>query len=331
MAVCCIDDAGAWAPELRANDIPVSAIRRRPGFSLPTAWAIAAAAERHAATVIHAHHYSPFVYSCVAQIRRRIPLVFTEHGRLSDAGPSPKRGLANRLLKRVPERVFAVSGELADHLANEGFAREQVGVIYNGIEPGNSANPDTRTRLRGHLAVSENTFVIGTVARLDMVKDLGTLLHATAQVARERPVALVIVGDGPERRALEAAATGFNLARSVHFLGRRDDARDWLWACDAYANSSISEGVSLTILEAMAAGLPVVATRVGGTPEVVDGTCGRLVPSRDPAALGAALLDFARDPSLRVALGRSARQRLESRFTIDRMVREYRDVYMGTS
>jgi glycosyltransferase involved in cell wall biosynthesis len=330
MAVCCLDQAGAWAPELGARGVAVTTAGRRPGFRTGPAWAVAAAARRHAATVIHAHHYSPFVYSCIAQIRGRIPVVFTEHGRLSDAGPSAKRKLANRLLRNVPARVFAVSSELGEHLVDEGFLRQQVGVIYNGIDPGPAASPDSRARLRAQLAVSEDTFVIGTVARLDKVKDLGTLLHAIALVAREQAVRLIVIGEGAERRALEDEVETLGLSRSVHFLGARADAREWLWACDAYANSSISEGISLTILEAMAAGLPIAATRVGGTPEVVDETCGRLVPARNPAALGAALLEFARSPSLRGSLGRNARKRLEARFAIDRMVSEYRDVYLGT-
>jgi glycosyltransferase involved in cell wall biosynthesis len=94
-----------------------------------------------------------------------------------------------------------------------------------------------------------------------------------------------------------------------------------------YANSSISEGISLTILEAMAAGLPVVATRVGGTPEIVDASCGRLVPSRDPESLATTLSQLAGDGALRAALGRAARARVEQRFTLDRMIAEYRDAY----
>jgi glycosyltransferase involved in cell wall biosynthesis len=113
----------------------------------------------------------------------------------------------------------------------------------------------------------------------------------------------------------------------VRFLGHREDARRWLAGCDVYVNSSISEGVSLTILEAMAAGLPVVATRVGGTPEVVDATCARLVSPRDPDAMAGALLDMIRQPALRDQMGRAARTRVEALFTLERMVDEYRDVY----
>jgi glycosyltransferase involved in cell wall biosynthesis len=117
------------------------------------------------------------------------------------------------------------------------------------------------------------------------------------------------------------------LDEHVRFLGHRDDARLWLAGCDVYVKSSISEGVSLTILEAMAAGLPIVATGVGGTPEVVDVQCGRLIPPRDPSTLAQTLVTLAENPALRADLGQAARRRVETRFTIDRMVGEYRDAY----
>ncbi|HEX5071205.1 MAG TPA: glycosyltransferase [Vicinamibacterales bacterium] len=331
MAVCCLDQPGAWASELTRRGITVTAIGRAHGFTPSTAGAIARAARAHNATVIHAHHYSPFVYSCLARFRRQTPVVFTEHGRLSDTGPSPKRRIANRILRALPSRVFTVSSELGDHLADEGFSRPRIGVIYNGIEPGPRENAAARSARRQELVAGPETFVIGTVARLDPVKDLGVLLRAGEDLARRRNILLVIIGDGPERASLERTAAGLGLGKSVRFLGRRDDARDWLWACDAYVNCSISEGVSLTILEAMAAGLPVIATRVGGTPEVVDETCGCLIPARDVAALTAALSSLADDTPRREGLGRAARARVESRFTIDRMVREYADVYRAVT
>jgi glycosyltransferase involved in cell wall biosynthesis len=126
---------------------------------------------------------------------------------------------------------------------------------------------------------------------------------------------------------LEQQAGRAGIADRVRFLGQRNDARDWLAGCDLYVNSSISEGVSLTILEAMAAGLPVVATRVGGTPEVVDSASGRLIPARDAATLARTVADLMTDAPARSAMGRAARQRVETLFTLDRMVDEYRQVY----
>jgi len=328
MAVCCLDEEGAWAAELADHGIQVTALRRQGGFRPGLGRGIADAARQHQADVLHCHHYSPFVYGCVARLWcPALRIIFTEHGRLSDMAPSPKRRLANRILGRIPHEVYTVSGDLRRHLVDEGFSPRAVGIIYNGIDVGSVPSEAGRAHVRGMLATPAETLVIGTIARLDPVKDLGTLIRATAAIAQRIPVTVIVLGEGPERRALEHLAMELGVARHITFLGHRDDARQWLAGCDVYANSSISEGVSLTILEAMAAALPVVATRVGGTPEIVDSACGRLIPARDPSALARSLLMLAQDRELRAALGAAARRRVEERFTLDRMVQEYREAY----
>jgi glycosyltransferase involved in cell wall biosynthesis len=328
MAVCCLDEEGAWGRELAAEGIVVTALRRTPGFHPSLGREVARAARAHGATVVHAHHYSPFVYSAVARLwGGPSRVIFTEHGRLSDRGPSRKRRLANRLLGAAATRVFTVSRELGEHIVQEGLPRRKVSVIYNGIDVGPLPDAAARREVRARLGADDGELVIGTIARLDPVKDLGTLIRAVGVVARSVPARLVIVGDGEERVALERAAAETGTPGLVRFLGHRDDARMWLAGCDVYANSSISEGISLTILEAMAAGLPIVATSVGGTPEIVDSSCGRVVPSRDAGALAAALVAVDVEPGVRRALGAAARLRVERDFPIERMVGEYAAAY----
>jgi L-malate glycosyltransferase len=329
MAVCCLDEEGSWGEGLRREHIGVTALRRRDGFRPHLGRAIARIAAAHGTRVVHCHHYSPFVYASIARLwSPHLRIVFTEHGRLSDAPPSAKRRTANRVLSHAPREVVTVSSELKQHLVAEGFPTGKVNVIYNGIDVGDPPDSGMRARRRRELGIADDTVVVGTVARLDPVKDLMTLIRAIGQQAdRHPPMLLLVIGDGSERERLESCAREVGVESAVRFLGHREDARELLAACDLYANSSISEGISLTILEAMAARLPVVATRVGGTPEIVDASCGRLVPSRDPGALAAALAALAADPGLRQALAETARARVEQHFTLDRMVREYRDLY----
>jgi glycosyltransferase involved in cell wall biosynthesis len=327
-AICCIDERGAWADGLEAAGIRVHELRRAPGFRPSIGLGVARVARAHRATVIHAHHYSPFVYGALARLARPgLRVIFTEHGRLSDAPPSSKRRFANRVVGMAASGVFAVSENVKSHLVGEGWPAAAVGVIYNGIDVGPLPEARERARVRAEIGASERTLVIGTIARLDPVKDLGTLVDAMAALPADPATIAVIVGDGSERTALEARVHRAGVSDRIRFLGQRDDARRWLAGCDVYVNCSVSEGVSLTILEAMAAGLPVVATRVGGTPEVVDDTCGMLIPARDAAALAAALTSLGRDPDRRATLGRAARARVEERFTIERMVSEYARVY----
>src|SRR5262245_21672799 len=325
MAVCCLDEEGSWGEGLRREDVGVTALRRRAGFQPTLGRAIARIAAQHRARVVHCHHYSPFVYASIARLwSPTLRIVFTEHGRLSDAPPSAKRRTANRVLAHAPREVVTVSSDLKRHLVAEGFPTTRVNVIYNGIDVGGLPAVGMRARVRKELGVPDNALVVGTVARLDPVKDLPTLIRALAQRHRAGvPTILLVIGDGSERAHLEASAREAGTASSIRFLGHRDDARDLLAGCDVYANSSISEGISLTILEAMAAGLPVIATRVGGTPEIVDSTCGILVPARDPRAVAEALVQLTCDPERRWQLGQAARARVQERFTLDRMIQRY--------
>jgi glycosyltransferase involved in cell wall biosynthesis len=327
-AVCCLDDEGIWGEALAREGIVVRALRRAPGFQPTLGRRIALMARQHQANVLHCHHYSPFVYGSLARLCGRAPrMVFTEHGRLSDVPPSTRRRLANLLFRRFPDRVFAVSEDLRAHLIAEGFKPQHVGVIYNGIDVAPAPDAARAASVRHRLGLAPTVLIVGTIARLDPVKDFVTLIRAMAELRQRVPAALVMIGDGPERQRLEDEARACGVAQHIHFIGYRDDAREWLAGCDVYVNSSVSEGISLTILEAMAAGLPVVATRVGGTPEVVVDGCGILVAPRDPAAIANALSQLAMRRSLGHDLGRAGRERVEQHFSLDRMVATYRGVY----
>jgi L-malate glycosyltransferase len=327
--VCCLDDVGAWGAELVENGFTVVPMHRAPGFHPSLGARIARLAQAHGAGIVHCHHYSPYIYGRIASfLDRRLGVMMTEHGRLSDARPGTKRRLANMIFGRHPGRVFAVSEALKQHMVAEGFASD-IRVIYNGIDLGRAATPTDRADARRGLGLADDDFVIGTVARLDPVKDLPTLVAAFAGVRALAPRArLVVVGDGPDKAALAAAVDAHRVSDAVQLLGYRADVRSVFPAFDVYVNSSVSEGVSLTILEAMAAGLPVVATGVGGTPEVVvDGSTGVLVPARAPTALADAIGRLYRRPDAGRAMGAAGRARVESCFTIDRMVGDYAREY----
>jgi glycosyltransferase involved in cell wall biosynthesis len=331
MTVCCLDDAGEWADRLTPLGVTVIALRRRPGFRPEVAVRLARILRAANAAVVHCHHYSPFVYGRLAtwlSPGRRV--VFTEHGRLSDGPPSGKRRLANRVLMAGRSELFAVSHDLRRHLLGEGVP-ERMHVIWNGIDPGAAPTLEQRDSVRRRLAIPETDYVVGTTARLEPIKDLGTLVEAVALTARRgAPVRAVITGDGPARAGLEGQARALGVHDRVQFVGYRDDARDVLPGFDAYVNCSVSEGVSLTVLEAMAAERPVVATQVGGTPEVVvDGVTGALVPPQRPARLADALLALRDNPPVASAMGRAGRARVLEHFTIERMVRQYAAVYRG--
>lgn len=330
MTVLCLEQPGALAGTLEANGIDVVAIRRRPGFRPSLARTIADLTRARGIDVLHCQQYSPYVYGALARVLRpSLRVVYTEHGRLGDGPPSAKRRAINPLLAPLLHGIYAVSEDLRRHMLAEGFPSSRVNVITNGIDIGDAPGDLERRRAREALLIPSDALVFGTAARLDPVKDLATLIDAFAKICWEvKDARLLILGDGPERDELVRRARTLRISESVVFAGYRADARAMLSACDVYVNSSVSEGISLTILEAMAARLPVVATRVGGTPEVVrDNDNGVLVDPRDSDDLARAMLALARDEARRHRLAATGRAVVESRFTLDRMIDDYARVY----
>jgi glycosyltransferase involved in cell wall biosynthesis len=217
--------------------------------------------------------------------------------------------------------VVPVSSDAADVARDvEMVPSNRIRVIRNGIDLAGSPRP-LRT-VSGWRAVH--------VARLNVVKDQTTLLRAARMVLdREPRFELDIVGDGEMRPALERLAAELQLGSAVRFHGYRDDVRPFLAAADAFVLSSVSEGIAISLLEAMAAALPVVATRVGGTPEVVvDSGTGYLVPARDPAAMAEALITLLSQPEHARSLGDAGRARVEECFTLGATVQAYESLYL---
>lgn len=328
--VCCLEEAGAWAEQLKAAGIEVVALQRKPGFRPSLGARIARISMQRGIGVLHCHQYTPFVYGRIAVMhRRQLRLVYTEHGRLSDARPSTKRRLVNPLLSIGSAPLIAVSKDLRRYLIESGFPSDRVTVVYNGIDPGATPSMTERVYVRQTLGIPPDAFVAGTVARLAPVKDVPVLLDAFAALSREVGHAwLLVVGDGSERPALERQVRDLGCSHRVTFAGHRDDARRLLPALDVFVNCSITEGMSVTILEAMSAAVCVVATRVGGNPELVgDGVTGVLIPARSPGALAGALAHLALSPEARVAMGAAGRHKVEASFSLDRMVAEYLRTY----
>ena len=330
VAVCCVDEPGDWAHELIDHDIPVKALHRAPGFRPALALKISQLVRRQGANLLHCHHYSPFIYGALAAlVTPGVKVVYTEHGRYSDALPSPKRKLANGFFARTPGSFVAVSDDLRHHMIAEGFSPHRVHVIHNGVVVGPHPTDAERLEARRRLGLDPAWVIFATVARLNPVKDLVTMINAFSQAGRDNPsLRLVIVGDGGERGKLETLAGSTEIGKHIIFTGQRDDVRELMPGFDVYVNSSIIEGISVTILEAMASGVAVLATRVGGTPEVVvENHTGVLVPARSPGELALAMKTLVDDRVTRMVFARNGRARVEQSFSMDRMLADYQQLY----
>ncbi len=273
--------------------------------------------------VLHTHNPTPHLYGALAACAAGVPvLVHTKHGRNY---PESLRAVAwNRLASCLSDRIVAVSEDAAAVARRvEHVAGRKITVIRNGIDLAEFPPPGSRTWGRGP--------AIHIARLIDLAKDQTTLLRAARLVAEREPgFQLLIVGDGPDRERLTALAEELRLGGHVQFLGFRGDVSALLGTADLFVLSSVTEGISLTLLEAMAAGLPIVATDVGGNREVVvpDQT-GLLVPARSPEALAEAMLRVLRDPDRARRMGAAGRQRVEDEFSLGRMVTEYGQLYLS--
>jgi sugar transferase (PEP-CTERM/EpsH1 system associated) len=265
---------------------------------------------------------------------RSCKVVHSEHGLEADAAAhEPKRRIwFRRLAYHLADRVFSVSYQLRElHAARTGFDPKRIAVIHNGVDLGRFC-PDAaaRVRVRRELGLAPDEFCVGCVGNLFPVKGHLTALQGIEGLAaRSRNWRLLLIGEGPERQKLEAfVAQRPDWKNHVQLPGTSHRVPDLLQAMDVYVLPSISEGISNSLLEAMASGIPVVATATGGNPEVVvDGESGLLFRVGDAPRLSDHLLRLEADKKLRADLAERALRRVREEFSLDSMVGKYAQLY----
>lgn len=329
--IACIDGRiGALGKLLEEQGIPLYAHPRRPGLDFKLIGWLRKLIKEHGFDVVHCHQYSPYSYGWFAHWGTGARLVFTEHGRFHPDRHRKKARWLNPLMARTTSHLVAISGATRDALVEyEYLPANRIDVIYNGIK-GLQADPEKQRTLRAELSVKDSDTIIGTVARLDAVKNQALMLKATRQlVDAGYPIKLLLVGDGPEREALEAQCESLGLQERVIFTGFQTAPGDYLSLMDIFLLPSFTEGTSMTLLEAMSLGIPAVATRVGGTPEiVVHGETGLLVNSDDLPAFKQVIEQLLNDKPLFDQMSKAAKQRFETTFTAQAMAEQYEHLYL---
>jgi glycosyltransferase involved in cell wall biosynthesis len=268
------------------------------------------------ADVVHAHNTRPLLYAGpAARLAGTWKVICTRHN--ARTGTTRRLTALTRLASLTADRVVCVSSASARVALAEGIAPRRIRTLLNGVDP---------TQFRP----AEGDGPVVAVGRLSPEKDFATLIRAAGLAARRDPTfRLVIAGSGPCDENLRRLVAEQNLSGTVALIGQVRDVPSLLAGGSAFALSSLTEGVSIAILEAMAAQLPVVATRVGGNPEIVaDGRTGRLVPPSDPAALAGALLELWLDPDRRRTMGMCGRERVVADFDVRKVVARYEAMYL---
>lgn len=330
-SVCCVRHAGATASRFADLGVPLTALGKGPGREWQLWLPITRLCRRIRPDIVHTHNWGAVDGILGARLAGVPALVHTEHGNRGDllAG-GRRRRLGRRLASHLVDRIVVVSDELHRSMRSDLAVRAaKLHVIRNGVDAELFRPPPERDVLRRRLGFAADDLLVGTTGRLEEVKNQQLLIEAAARLVPKHPrLRVVLVGDGGRRAALEELRDRLGLERRVVFAGARDDVPAWLGVLDVFALPSHAEGTSVALLEAMAVGLPVVATRVGGSPDLVeDGACGRLTPPGDVDALAQALDGLLASPELRREYGTAARARACERHTVERTVAAYRTLY----
>jgi sugar transferase (PEP-CTERM/EpsH1 system associated) len=336
-AIVSLTDITNFRDRICREDVPIYALKKGAGQDFSTYGRLHHVLRCLHPDIVHTRNLGTLEYLITAAFAGVGGRIHGEHGRdtYDPDGLNFKYNLLRRAIRPFVHRYVTVSYDLADWLVHTvGVRPDRVTRICNGVDIERfHPRTDTKREFGPEGFASPATFIVGTVGRMEAVKDTLTLVRAFLHlVSREIDlrgrVRLVAIGDGSLRREAQQLVSAAGADHLVWFPGEREDIPELLRGLDLFVLPSLREGISNTILEAMASGLPVVATKVGGNPELVEhGQTGTLVPPGDPIAMAEAIRRYLCGPESLVRQGHAARKRTESEFSIQSMVKGYMAVY----
>ncbi len=332
MALCTYDEAGG-SSELheagRALGLACHRLPSRSGLDPRGVADLAALLRRLGAGLLVTHGYKPNILGRLASWKAGVPTVAVSRGWTGENRKIRFFEALDRLFLRLADRVVAVSDGQRDKIVASGVPARKVTVIHNAINLDEMPGPDAAAPERGRLGIPGTALVVGTAGRLSPEKGHRDLVRAAAKVLRHgEDVHFVVWGEGALRAQIERDIRDHGLSGRFHLPGFRKDVRRHFHELDMFVLPSLTEGLSNVILEAFACAKPVVATAVGGNPEVVeDGISGLLTAAGDADALAGALLRLAAAADLRAAMGEAGRRRVAEHFDFDAQTRQYAALY----
>ena len=329
-SICAVRSCDMSSPRIAAvrDRVAVIGVQRRSAISM-----LAEYFRQTRPDVVHSRNWGAIESVIAARLARVPAIIHSEHG--YEIGMENGLPFRQRLFRAIAYRaasvVMTVSEELREFHATQAWvSAAKIRVIPNGVDTQKfKPNPAARSAIRRELGIAQDATVITTVGRVIALKNQEAVIRAMRELPGDgSKLVALIIGDGPERARLENLVACEGLGGKVLMLGAREDINDLLGASDVFCLPSHLEGMSNTVLEAMAVGLPVVATRVGANPELVDDNqTGLLVPVRDDRALTAALMRLATNPEMRIRMGSAARGRVLLNFSLELMMKRYLQLY----
>jgi sugar transferase (PEP-CTERM/EpsH1 system associated) len=323
-SICCLQKSGEFAARIRDPAVRIAEMGLKPGNDLRLPFRLARLFRQWRVDIVHTRNAEAFFYGVLGARLAGVPVVIhSEHGRTFPE--SPRRAFMQRTLWRWANATFAVSKRLQEDMIRQiGVSPERFEVLYNGVDierfKSDSAVPPPDT--------AKNEVIIGSVGRLVQVKNYPLLIQAMARLPAGARGRLLLVGEGPERATLERTISELRLGDRVALLGHREDVSTLLRGMDIFVLPSFSEGMSNTLLEAMAAGVASLASNVGGNGEIIeDEVSGLLFPSGDIACAAEKLGRLVEDTALRTRIAAAGAARVRKEFSIEAMLRRYALLY----
>lgn len=289
---------------------------------------------RHKIDLIHSHLFGANLYSCLAGALLRLPVITTFHNELFFQGRSERfMALKSMIIRNFAAQIVFVAEYMKkDYVENLNFPDNKLLTIYNGVESNNGINNFDSSSLKKELAILNDDLLVGHIANLRPPKGHQYLIKAASHVCKQIPNAKFLLigdeGDGVIKKEIEDLTAELGLGENIKLLGFRNDVNKLLQLIDVFVLSSTSEGLPLSVIEAMASSKPVVATNIGGLPEiVVPDKTGYLVEPQNAEALAVKLMFLLKDKTLRNRMGQAGRKVIEEKYSLQTMIDNYQNLY----
>jgi glycosyltransferase involved in cell wall biosynthesis len=313
------------------SDVHIISFDGSSSFNWNVIKAISSAIEKHQINILHSHGYKSDLYASIVRriFKTKVGLIATNHNWIGMTKKELVYQFLDSCVLRGFDFVIAVSQAIREQMIEKGIKQAKIDIINNGIDVEDADFSTSSQVAREKLGLAPNDYIIGCVARLTLEKAHIDLINAFSEIAKkEVSVKLVLIGDGPERSSLENECRKLDIVDKVIFTGNRSDVRSLYAAFDTFALVSRNEGLPMVLLEAMAAELPIVATRVGAIPKVIrEEQNGLLVNSANRADISTAFLKLYRSSQYRKNLGKEARKTVVEQFSSKKMAEKYTQLY----
>lgn len=323
----------ALIDEARKAGIYTEVINLSFRFDLSAAFKLRALLNKYNIDILHCHDYKANFIGFIASRFRKVKLVTTIHGWTKAGARLKFYEYLDSFVIRYFDQIIVVSGGIQKTLLKSRLSPEKIVVIHNGIDADYFSGKFVNVEYKRRIGIEDNFNVIGTVGRLSVEKGQKYLIEAASEVINIFPnTVFLIIGNGPFKKSLQDMAKSFGLEKNVIFTGPfpREELRNIYSLTDIFILPSLAEGFGLALTEAMAMGIPAIATKIGGIPEIIEyGKTGYLIPPADPNAISRAIIDLLSDKTKAELMAKAGQNFVRQRFSIYETVRKTEELYRG--